>query len=94
MKLSETVMPISEVKARVSELIEDLQTSRKPVIITQNGRAKAIVQDLESYEETQESLAMLKIIAQGRADVRRGRVKPMQKAFADIRKQIAARRAA
>lgn len=94
MKLSETVMPISEVKARASELIDELQNSRKPVLITQNGCPKAIVQDLESFEETQESLAMLKIIAQGREALRGGKVRPMSRAFADIRTQIAARRAA
>ena len=94
MKLSETVMPISEVKANASKLIGEIAQHRRPVIITLNGRAKAIVQDLETYEQTQESLAMLKIVAQGREAVRKDRFKPVQRAFDEVRSQIRLRRAA
>lgn len=94
MKLSESVMPISEVKANASKLIGEVSSRRRPVIITLNGRAKAIVQDLETYEQTQESLAMLKIVAQGRESARKGRVKPVRKAFDEVRNQIRLRRAA
>ena len=94
MKLSEAVMPISEVKANASKLIGEISLRRRPVVITLNGRAKAVVQDVESYEETQESLAMLKIIAQGRDAVRQGRMKPLRQAFDDVRNQVRARRAA
>ncbi len=94
MKLSESVMPISEVKAHASQMIHNISVNRKPVIITLNGRAKAIVQDLHSYEQTQESLAMLKIIALGREDVRKGRLMPLHKAFDDVRLQIRSKRAA
>ena len=91
MKLSQAVISISEVKANAAKLIEQMQTTHQPMVITQNGRASAIVQDLKSYEQTQESLALLKIIAQGRADIAHGRVKPLRQAFADVRKQVTAR---
>ena len=65
-----------------------MQTTHEPVIITQNGRATAIMQDMQSYEQTQESLALLKLIAQSQADIAAGRIKPVRQAFADIRKQI------
>jgi prevent-host-death family protein len=94
MKLSEAVMSISEVKTNAAKLIAQMQATHQPVVITQNGRATAIVQDLQTYEQTQDSLALLKIIAQGRADVAGGRVKPLRQAFADARKQAAAQRAA
>ena len=93
MKLSEVVMSISEVKANAAKLIEEMQRTQRPVVITQNGRATAIVQDVQAYEQTQESLAMLKIIAQGRADMAHGRVKPLRQAFAAVRRQAQARRA-
>jgi prevent-host-death family protein len=87
MKLSEVVIPVSEAKAHTARLIEDVVQNRRPAIITQNGRARVIVEDLRTYEETQESLAMLKIIAQGRRNVREGKVKSLHKAFADVRKR-------
>jgi len=88
MKLSEAVLSISEVKANAAKLIEQMQTTHEPVIITQNGRATAIMQDMQSYEQTQESLALLKLIAQSQADIAAGRIKPVRQAFADVRKQI------
>ena len=94
MKLSEAVMSISEVKANASKLIDEVSSYRKPIVITLNGRAKAIVQDLQTYEQTQESLAMLKIIAQSREDVRKGRFKPLHKVFAEIRGRTRTQRAA
>jgi len=54
------------------------------MVITQNGQAKAVVQDIETYEQTQESLAMLKLLAQGQRDVEAGRVKPAENAFGDL----------
>jgi prevent-host-death family protein len=88
MKLSETVIPISEVKAHTARMIDDVVKHRRPVVITQNGRAKVIVQDLRSYEEMQESIALLKIAAQGGGNIREGKVKPLRKAFADVRKKV------
>ena len=60
MKLSESVKPISYLKAHASEIINDISVNRKTFIITQNGEAKVIVQDLETYEQTKESLALFK----------------------------------
>ncbi|MDA0323459.1 MAG: type II toxin-antitoxin system Phd/YefM family antitoxin [Verrucomicrobia bacterium] len=88
MKLSQIVIPVSEAKNNTAKMIDDVVKKRRPAVITQNGRARVIVQDLRSYEEMQESLAMLKIAALGRIDVRDGKIKPLRKAFADVRKQI------
>ena len=88
MKLSKTIIPISEVKANTARVIDDVVKSRSPAVITQNGRARVIVQDLRSYEEMQESIAMLKIAAQGARNIREGKTKPLRKAFADVRRQI------
>ncbi len=87
MKLSEAVVPISYAKAHASELLANIARDRNPVVITQNGKAQAVLLDLESYEEIQDSLALLKILAQGREDVRNKRYRPFRQAFAQIRKE-------
>jgi len=87
MKLSERIAPISYLKAHAAQIVRDLGTSRGTMVITQNGQAKAVVQDIETYEQTQESLAMLKLLAQGQRGVEAGRTKPVDKAF----KALAAR---
>ena len=92
MKLSEVIVPVSEAKARTAKMIEDVVRNRRPAVITQNGRAKVIVEDLRTYEETHESLAMLKIVAQGRANVRAGKTKPLKRACADVRRRAQERR--
>ena len=92
MLLQEAIKPISYVKAHATEIIKTMTESRTPIIITQNGEATAVLQDIASYEETQESLAMLKILAMGQKDVEEGRVEPAEKAFADLREEIRRRR--
>ena len=88
MLLSESVKPISYIKAHASEMLADIAKTRNPVIITQNGQAKAIIQDLQTYEKTQETLAMLKVVAMGEKAVAEGRVKPLNEAFAEVRRRI------
>lgn len=92
MLLQKSVKPISYVKAHAADIIREMADNRSPIIITQNGEAKAVLQDIASYEETQESLALLKILALSRKDVEAGRVKPAAQAFADIKEKIRQRR--
>ena len=92
MLLQEAVKPISYVKAHAADIILNITESRTPIIITQNGEATAVLQDIASYEEIQESLALLKILAISRKDLEEGRVKPAEHAFADIRERISQRR--
>ena len=93
MKLSEAVIPISYAKAHTSRVIARIIQDRKPVVITQNGQARVIIQDLHSYEQTQDSLALLKILAQGQADIRNKRFKPLQESFVAVRRQARTARA-
>jgi prevent-host-death family protein len=78
MHYSTRIKPISYLKANAAEVLDDLQQQRQPLIITQNGEAKAVIQDVGSYEETQETLALLKILALGAQQVARGEVKPVR----------------
>lgn len=92
MLLQESIKPISYVKAHAADIIRDVAESRTPIIITQNGEATAVLQDIASYEEIQESLALLKILALSRKDLEAGRVEPVEQAFADLREEIRQRR--
>ncbi len=71
MRYSTQIRPISYLKANAAEVLQVLEEQRKPMIITQNGEAKAVIQDVASYEETQETLALLKILALGNQQVDR-----------------------
>lgn len=79
------IKPISYLKANAAEVLVDIAARREPLIITQNGEAKAVLQDLASYEETQETLALLKILALGNKDIEAGRTKPVAEVVARLR---------
>jgi prevent-host-death family protein len=89
MRYSSQVKPISYLKANAAEVLSHLAKQREPMVITQNGKAKAVLQDVASFEETQETLAMLKILALGNQDVAAGKVKPA----ADVVARLRAKRA-
>ena len=89
MRYSSQVKPISYLKANAAEILTNLAEQREPMVITQNGEAKAVLQDVASYEETQETLALLKILALGNQDVAAGKVKPV----ADVAARLRAKRA-
>jgi prevent-host-death family protein len=76
MRYSSQVKPISYLKANAAEVLAQLAAQRQPLVITQNGEAKAVLQDVASFEQTQETLALLKILALGNQDVAAGKVKP------------------
>ena len=87
MKLSEAVKPISYIKAHASEVVRELE-EKGTFIITLNGEAKAVLQDIREYEKTQESLAMLKILAQSRKSLEEGKVTSAKEAFRKVREKI------
>ncbi len=86
MRYSTQIKPISYLKANAAEVLQELTDQRQPMVITQNGEAKAVIQDVASYEQTQETLALLKILALGNQQIAQGRVKPL----VDVVKRIRA----
>jgi len=88
MKLSSQIKPISYLKAHAAEIVRNLGEHREPLVITQNGEAKVVIQDIESYEQTQETLALLKILALGTRQIEEGKVKPAE----DVIKRLRERR--
>lgn len=87
MKLSSQIKPISYLKAHAAEVIRGLSVQGEPLIITQNGEAKAVMQDINSYEQDQETMALLKILALGMRQVEEGNVQAADDVFAAIRKR-------
>ncbi|WP_096701475.1 type II toxin-antitoxin system Phd/YefM family antitoxin [Magnetospirillum sp. 15-1] len=88
MKLSDQVRPISYLKAHAPEVIRDLTENQQPVVITLHGEAKAVLQDIASFEETQETLALLKVLALTGKAIADGKVEPVAGAFARIRDRL------
>jgi prevent-host-death family protein len=85
MRYSTQVTPISYLKANAAEVLTHLAEQREPLVITQNGEAKAVLQDVASFEETQETLALLKILALGNQEAAAGKVKPVADVVARLR---------
>ena len=91
MKFSSQIKTISNFKANAPEIINQLSENREPIIITQNGEAKAVLQDVYSYDQMQQTLALLKMMAMSEKDFEEGRFKPADEALDDIVKRVQAR---
>ncbi|MDQ1362455.1 MAG: hypothetical protein QG652_315 [Pseudomonadota bacterium] len=85
MRYSSQIKPISYLKANAAEVLKELAEQRRPMVITQNGEARAVIQDVASYDETQETLALLKILALGNQDIEAGKVRPAADAIKRLR---------
>ncbi len=85
MRYSSQIKPISYLKANAAEILATLGEQRQPLVITQNGEAKAVLQDVASYEATQETLALLKVLALGQQDVAAGKIKPLPNVLARLK---------
>ena len=84
MKLSSQIKPISYLKAHAAEIVRNMGKQREALVITQNGEAKVVMQDIESYEQTQETMALLKILALGNRQIEKDKVEPA----ADVIKRL------
>jgi prevent-host-death family protein len=87
MKLSSQIKPISYLKAHAAEIIRKLAEHREPLVITQNGEAKAVIQDIVSYEQTQETMAFLKILALGTRQIGEGKVRHAEDVIKRLRER-------
>jgi prevent-host-death family protein len=87
MRLSHQIKPISYLKAHAAEVVRTLADRQEPLIITQNGEAKAVMQSIDSYEQMQETVALLKILALGNRQIEAGRVRPAADVVAQLRER-------
>lgn len=88
MSLADQIKPISYLKASTADAVRMVRETGEPLYITQNGEAKIVVQDIRSYEETQATLALLKILALGEAEAVRGDTVTAQEALAAARERL------
>jgi prevent-host-death family protein len=88
-----TTQSVSFFKAHLAEAIQEVNASRHPVVITQNGTSTAVLQDHESYQQTREALLMLKMLAMGEADAAKGRTVPQAEVFRRLRKRLGGQKA-
>jgi prevent-host-death family protein len=84
MNITNDIKPISHLKAKAADLLKQINETRRPVVITQNGKPRAVLQDPESYENMRNAIGLLKLISQGEGDIRRGAVKSQEAVFKDI----------
>jgi prevent-host-death family protein len=92
MKIKEDIKPISYLKSRSADLLCQINETRRPVIITQNGEPRAVIQDAESYEKTINSLNLMRIVAQGEKAVQRGDTIKQDDLFSQIDDKLAKRK--
>ena len=86
MQLSTAVRPISAVKAHLTEIIRTFsEEAAPPVVITQNGEAKAVLMGIHEYERNQETLAILKALSLSSKSFEAGNGRPVREVFAELR---------
>ena len=84
MKFSSQIKPISYLKSHTAEIVKKISESREPLLITQNGEAKQVVMDVKSYEEQEETLALLKILALGNREIQQEKFRDAEDVFVDL----------
>jgi prevent-host-death family protein len=92
MKFDEDIRPVTYLKSRAADLLAQVNETHRPVIITQNGEARAVLQDTESYEQMRAAIGLLKLVAQGEEDVRSGRTCDQEEVFARLERKLKAGR--
>ena len=88
MNITSDIKPITYLKNRAADMLQQINETRRPVIITQNGEPRAVLQDPESYENMRNAIGILKLMSQGEDDVKQGNVKSQEQVFSDIEKRV------
>ncbi len=84
MNISQDIRPVTYLKSRAADLLKQINETHRPVIITQNGEPRAILQDPKSYEDMRNAIGMLKLISQAEEEIRDGKLKSQQEVFENI----------
>ena len=84
MNISTDIKPVTYLKAKAADLLKQINETHRPVIITQNGEPRAVLQDPKSYENMRNAIGLLKLISQGEGNIRNGRGKSQENVFKDI----------
>ena len=84
MNIPKDIKPVTYLKSRASDLLKQINETHRPVVITQNGEPRAVLQDPESYENMRNAIGLLKLISLGEKDVKDGKTKSQEEMFANI----------
>lgn len=84
MNITDDIKPVTYLKSRTADLLNQINETHRPVIITQNGEPRAILQDPKSYENMRNAIGILKLLSQGEADIRNGQTKSQEDVFNEI----------
>ena len=90
MNITNDIKPVTYLKSRAADLLNQINETHRPVIITQNGEPRAILQDPKSYENMRNAIGLLKLISAGESDVREGRIISQEKVFGELEKSLKA----
>jgi len=88
MNISEDIKPITYLKSKAADLLKQINETHRPVVITQNGEPRAVLQDPKSYENMRNAIGILKLISQGEEDVRNGKSKLQENVFTEIEESL------
>ncbi len=89
MRVNEDIKPVTYMKTRAAELLRTVVETRRPVVITQNGEPRGVLLDVASYQELRDAVLLLKLVAQGEADVQAGRTVPQEDLFTALEGRVA-----
>ncbi len=88
MKITRDIRPVTYLKSRAAELLNQINETRQPVIITQNGEPRAVLQDPESYQNMRNAIGILKLISQGETEIKKGKAKTQASVFKDLERRL------
>jgi prevent-host-death family protein len=91
MHITDDIKPVTYLKSKAADLLNQINDTHRPVIITQNGEPRAVLLDPKSYEDMRNAIGILKLISQGENDVHDGAVKSQEDVFNDIEKSLKAK---
>ena len=88
MNIINDIRPVTYLKSRAADLLKQINDTHRPVIITQNGEPKAVLQDPESYENMRNAIGILKLISMGEEDIKSGNILEQEAVFKNIEEKM------
>ncbi len=89
MNISSDIKPVSFLKSHAADILKQINDTHRPIVITQNGEPRGVLQDPESYDNMRKTIGLLKLISQGEEDIKQGNTKTQDRVFKDIEKMLA-----
>ena len=88
MNITTDIKPVTYLKSRAADLLRQINETHRPVIITQNGEPKAVLQDPKSYEDMRNAIGLLKLISQGEEDIKNGKIRNQEEVFENLENML------